>query len=110
MDIVAPSSSAFEIAERLVAPVVPRLTATQTYDLIKRVELALEVAADPPEWMMSEIADRYARWRWHMPLKRLQRLGLSSRLVNRTRYFFRSEIDALAIAQIEGTSTIDRVA
>jgi hypothetical protein len=100
-------SSAFAMAEELVRPIIRDVPADKLFDFIESVEQAIAAAADPPEWLCAQDADRYSKRRWRMAFVGKDRPPY--RPLGQVNFYRRGDIDAWAVARIESRPVVEHV-
>jgi hypothetical protein len=91
-------SSSFQVACTLVQPIARILPEDDLFDLVDRIERALDEATNPPAFMNGATAGRYVRRRFDIPLTRSD--GPPYRRLGPQYVFARADLDVWAERRI----------
>jgi len=101
---IALSSTSFQVACDLVQPVARRLPEDALFDLVDRIEKALDEAINPPAFMNGAAAQRYVRRRFDIPLTR--KGGPRYRKLGPQYVFARDDLDVWAQRRIASAPAV----
>jgi hypothetical protein len=98
-------SSSFQLACALVQPVARKLPEDDLFDLVDRIERALDEVINPPAFMNGATAGRYVRRRFDIPLTRSD--GPPYRRLGPQYVFARADLDVWAERRIGSARLIN---